>query len=60
MVQTRYKIKTAQYFGATELPLASTNLGYLLCKDAHDQSHQTADLALAITKQVAYILGAFS
>ena len=60
MIQTRYKIKTAQYFGATELPLilASTNLGYLFCKDAHDQSHQTADLDLAITKQVAYILGA--
>ena len=40
MVQTRFKIKTQHYFGATELPLilASTNLGYLLCQDAHDRT----------------------
>ena len=36
-VQTRFKIRTQQYFGATELPLVlgSTDLGYILCKDAH-------------------------
>ena len=33
MVQTRFKVKTRHYFGATELPLilASTNLGFLIC-----------------------------
>jgi hypothetical protein len=33
MVQTRFKVKTQHYFGATELPLilASTRLGFLLC-----------------------------
>ena len=41
MVQTRFKIKTMQYFGVDELPLilASTELGYLLCQEAHDTTH---------------------
>ena len=60
MVQTRFKLKVAQYFGATSLPLilASTDLEYLLCKDAYDKTQSTSDLALAVTKQVAFILGA--
>ena len=60
MVQTRFKIKTMQYFGVDELPLilASTELGYLLCQDAHDVTHRAGDLALSVTKQHAYILGA--
>ena len=59
MVQTRYKVKTKQYFGAWELPLVlgSTDLGYMLCQDAHNQSHRAGDLALSITKQTAYIVG---
>ena len=59
MVQTRYKVKTMQYFGAWELPLVlgSTDLGYMLCQDAHNQSHRAGDLALSITKQTAYIVG---
>ena len=42
MVQTRFKLKTQHYFGATELPLklASTDLGYLVCKDAHERTHR--------------------
>ena len=60
MVQTRYKKKVSAYFGATELPLilASTNLGYLLCQDAHDACHRGGDMALTVTKQVAYVMGA--
>ena len=60
MVQTRYKKRVSAYFGATELPLilASTNLGYLLCQDAHDACHKGGDMALTITKQVAYVIGA--
>jgi len=60
MVQTRFKIKTAQYFGAKELPLvlASTDLGFLLCLDAHKQTHRAGDLALSVTKQSAYVVGA--
>ena len=48
-----------QYFGAWELPLVlgSTDLGYMLCQDAHNQSHRAGDLALSITKQTAYIVG---
>ena len=48
------------YFGATELPLilASTRLGFLLCFDAHEQTHLAGDLALTVTKQVAFIVGA--
>ena len=48
MVQTRFKVKTMQYFGATQLPLilASTELGYLLCLDAHNATHRAGDLAL--------------
>ena len=59
-VQTRFKIRTQRYFGATELPLVlgSTDLGYLLCKDAHDVTHRAGDLALSVTKQSAYIIGA--
>ena len=55
MVQTRHKVKTKQYFGAWELPLVlgSTDLGYMLCQDAHNQSHRAGDLALFITKQTA-------
>ena len=46
MVQTRYKVKSKQYFGAWELPLVlgSTDLGFLLCLDAHEQSHRAGDL----------------
>ena len=46
MVQTRFKVKTQHYFGATELPLilASTRLGFLT--------------ALTVTKQIAFIVGA--
>jgi hypothetical protein len=42
MVHTRFKVKTQNFFGATELPLilASTRLGFLLCFDAHEQTHQ--------------------
>ena len=60
MVQTRFKIKTKQYFGATELPLilASTDLGYLLCLDAHKATHRAGELVLSVTKQTAYIVGA--
>ena len=60
MVQTRYKKKVSTYFGASELPLilASTNLGYLLCQDAHDSCHRGGDMALTVTKQVAYVMGA--
>ena len=59
-VQTRFKVKVHQYWGATELPtiLASTRLGYLICLDAHDQCHKGNDMALTITKQTAYIVGA--
>ena len=59
-VQTRFKVKTMQYFGVDELPLilASTELGYLLCQDAHEVTHRAGDLALSVTKQHAYILGA--
>ena len=59
MVQTRFKVKTQHYFGATELPLilASTNLGYLICQDAHDRTHRAGDLALSVTKQIAFIVG---
>ena len=55
MVQTRFKIKTQHYFGATELPLtlASTDLGYLVCKDAHERTHRSGDIALSVTKQIA-------
>ena len=47
MVQTRFKLKTQHYFGATELPLilASTDLGYLVCKDAHERTHRSGDKA---------------
>ena len=60
MVQTRFKRKTQHYFGATELPLilASTKLGYPICKDAHDRTHRAGDLALSVTKQVAFVVGA--
>ena len=60
MVQTMFKVKTQHYFGATELPLilASTKLGFLLCQDAHDRTHRAGDLALSVTKQVAFIVGA--
>jgi hypothetical protein len=56
-------MKVHQYFGATELPLvlASSDLGYLLCQDAHDQCHRSEDMAhmaLAVAKQTAYVLGA--
>ena len=53
MVQTRFKIKTKHYFGVDELPLimASTELGYLLCQDAHDLTHRAGHLALSATKQ---------
>ena len=59
MVQTRFKVKTQHYFGATELPLilASTHLGYLICQDAHDRTHRAGDLALSVTKQTAFIVG---
>ena len=54
MVQTRYKVKTQQYFGAWELPLVlgTTDLGFLLCMDAHSLSHRAGDLALSITKRL--------
>ena len=60
MVQTRCKKRVSAYFGATELPLilASTSLGYLLCQDAHDACHRGGDMALTVTKQVAYVIGA--
>ena len=60
MVQTRFKVKTQHYFGASELPLilASTGLGYLLCQDAHEKTHRSGDLALSYTKQTAYVVGA--
>jgi hypothetical protein len=60
MVQTRFKVKTQHYVGATELPLilVSTRLGFLLCFDAHEQTHWAGDLALTVTKQVAFIVGA--
>ena len=60
MVQTRFKVKTQHYFGATELPLilASTRLGFLLCFDAHEKTHRAGNLALTVTKQVAFIVGA--
>ena len=59
MVQTRFKVKTKQYFGATQLPLilASTELGYLLCLDAHNATHRAGDLALSVTKQTAFVVG---
>jgi hypothetical protein len=59
MVQTRFKVKTQNYFGPTELPLilASTNLGFLICQDAHDRTHRAGDLALSVTKQVAFVVG---
>ena len=59
MVQTRFKKKVQHYFGQTELPLilASTDLGKLLCIDAHNKTHRSGDIALAITKQTAYIVG---
>ena len=59
MVQTRFKKKVQHYFGVTELPLilASTDLGRMLCLDAHNKTHRSGDLALAVTKQVAYIVG---
>jgi hypothetical protein len=59
MVQTRFKVKTQHYFGATELPLilASTRLGFLLCLDAHERTHLAGDLALSVTKQVTFIVG---
>ena len=60
MVQTRFKRKTQHYFGSTELPLilASTDLGFMICKDAHERTHRARDLALSVTKQVAFIVGA--
>ena len=60
MVQTRYKKTVSAYCGATELPLvlASTNLGYLLCQDAHAACHKGGDMALTVTKQVAYVISA--
>ena len=60
MVQTRYKVKSKQYFGAWELPLVlgSSDLGFLLCLDAHEQSHRAGDLSLSISKQTAYVVGA--
>ena len=55
-VQTRFKIRTQQYFGATELPLVlgSTDLGYLLCKDAHDVTHRAGDLVSDQAKRLHY------
>ena len=60
MVQTRFKKKTQHYFGASELPLilASTDLGFLICKDAHERTHRSGDIALSVTKQIAFIVGA--
>ena len=48
MIQTRLKKKTNHYFGASELPLilASTDLGFLICKDAHDRTHRSGDITL--------------
>ena len=60
LVQTRFKVKVKQFFGRTELPvvLANTRLGYLICEDAHNQCHRSGDMALTLTKQVAYVIGA--
>ena len=60
MVQTRFTLKTQHYFGASELPLilASTDLGYLICKDAHKRTHRSGDIALSVTKQIAFVVGA--
>ena len=60
MVQTRFKFKTHHYFGATELPLilASTDLVYLICKDAHDKTDRSGDIALSVTKQISFVVGA--
>ena len=60
MVQTRYKVKARQHFGASELPLVlgSTSLGFLLCLDAHELSHRAWDLSLSVTKQTAFLVGA--
>ena len=38
--------------------MASMNLGYLFSKDAHNKTHRSGDLELAVTQQVAYIMGA--
>ena len=60
MVQTRFKRKSHHFFGAQELPLilASTEMGYMVCLDAHNQTHRGGDMALTMTKAVAFVVGA--
>ena len=60
MVQTRFKRKCHHYFGSQELPLilASTEMGFMICLDAHAQTHRSGDMALTVTKRVAYVVGA--
>ena len=60
MVQTRFKRKCHHYFGAQELPLilASTEMGFMICLDAHEQTHRSGDMALTVTKSVAFVVGA--
>ena len=60
MVQTRFKRKSQHFFGAQELPLilASTEMGFMVCLDAHNQTHRSGDMALTMTKNVAFVVGA--
>ena len=60
MVQTRFKRKSHPFFGAQELPLilASTEMGITICLDAHNQKHRSGDMALTMTKSVAFVVGA--
>ena len=52
--------KDSSVLWVSELPiiLASSDLGFLLCQDAHNVTHRSEDLALSITKHTAYVIEA--